>query len=474
MKLKFDSTLEYQAHAVSAIVDVLDSQPLVQSNFEISAAVGNGMELSDLGVGNQITLTDEKILENVHKIQERNDIQEVGVGGFGSGNFGEGVYGHGPLKHGRNFSIEMETGTGKTYVYLRTIFELSKKYGLKKFIIVVPSVAIREGVLKSIEITKDHFRTLYDNEPFDYFVYDSKKLDGVRQFATSNHIQIMIINIDSFRKDIPDKDPAEMSHEELKKLNIINRENDKMSGRKPIEFIQAAKPVVIIDEPQSVDNTPKAKRAIANLNPIMILRYSATHKDLHNLLYKLDPIRAYDLRLVKRIEVASVRSDDSFNEAYVKLLKTDNKNGIKAQIEIHKEKDGNVRPAKLMVKQGDNLFERSGERENYREGYIVQNIDCSPGSEYIEFNSGKFLELGQDIGGLGDDIMKAQIYETVEQHLKKERALKGKGIKVLSLLFIDKVANYRIYNEDGTTSLGKIGQWFEEAYQQLTERPIYS
>jgi type III restriction enzyme len=320
---------------------------------------------------------------------------------------------------------------------------------------------------------KEHFHTLYDNAPFDHFVYDSKRLGKVRQFATSNQIQIMVINIQSFQKDVADKDLSEMTEEELKKLNVINRENDRMSGRRPIEFIQAASPVVIIDEPQSVDTTKKSRRAIGNLNPMATLRYSATHRNPYNLLYKLDPIKAYDLRLVKRIEVASIRSDDNFNDAYVKLLKTDNKNGIKAQIEIHKEGPTGPKAAKLWVKQGDDLYRRSDDREAYRDGYIVQNIDCTPGSEYIEFNQGRFLKLGQEVGGLGDDIMKAQVYETVEQHLKKERALKGRGIKVLSLFFIDRVANYRIYNEDGTTSLGKIGQWFEEAYKELTAKPIY-
>ncbi len=451
MKLKFDPTLEYQQDAIRATLGAFEGQPIVQSHFEISATANDAMKLSDLGVGNNITLDDEQLLANVHKVQEANDIEKISA------------------LQGREFSIEMETGTGKTYVYLRSIFELSKNYGFKKFIIVVPSIAIREGVLKSIEIMKEHFRTLYNNAPFDYFVYDSKKLGRVRQFATSNQIQIMVINIQSFSKDVADKDINEMTDDELKKLNIINRENDKMSGRKPIEFIQAANPIVIIDEPQSVDNTPKAKRAIANLNPVSTLRYSATHRSPYNLLYKLDPVRAYDLRLVKRIEVASIRSDDSFNDAYVKLFKCDNKNGIKAQVEIHREKGGNVKPAKVTVKQGDDLYVKSGERESYRDGYIVQNIDCTPGAEYIEFNSGKYLEMG----GLGEDIMKAQVQETVEQHLKKERAIKGKGIKVLSLFFIDKVANYRIYNDDGTTSLGKIGKWFEEAYQELSAKPIY-
>ena len=456
MKLKFDPSLQYQQDAVNAVINAFDGQPFVQTGamaFQ-SFQIG-GLSLTELGMGNRLMLPDDDILKNVHAIQEANDIEKVAA------------------LQGREFSIEMETGTGKTYVYLRSIFELNKTYGFKKFIVVVPSVAIREGVLKNIDVTKEHFQTLYDKVPFDYFVYDSKRLGKVRQFATSNQIQIMVINIQSFQKDVADKDISEMTEDELKKLNVINRENDRMSGRRPIEFIQAANPIVIIDEPQSVDNTEKSRRAILNLNPVATLRYSATHRNPYNLLYKLDPVKAYDLRLVKRIEVASVRSDDNFNDAYVNLLKTDNKNGIKAQVEIHKEGPSGPKAAKLWVKQGDDLYVKSGERETYRNGYIVQNIDCTPGSEYVEFNQGHFLELGQDIGGLGEDIMKAQVYEAVEQHLKKERALKGKGIKVLSLFFIDRVANYRVYNDDGTTSLGKIGQWFEDAYRELTAKPIY-
>lgn len=456
MKLKFDPALQYQQDAINAVIGVFDGQPFVQSSaIAVQSIETGGLFQTELGMGNRLNLADVEILKNVHRIQEANEIEKVSE------------------LAGREFSIEMETGTGKTYVYLRTIFELNKTYGFKKFTIVVPSVAIREGVLKSIDIMREHFETLYDKAPFDHFVYDSKRLGKVRQFASSNQIQIMVINIQSFQKDVADKDLAEMTEDELKKLNVINRESDRMSGRRPIEFIQAANPIVIIDEPQSVDTTEKSRKAIGNLSPMVTLRYSATHKTPYNLIYKLDPIRAYDLRLVKRIEVASVRSDDNFNDAYVKLIKTDNKSGIKAQIEIHKEGPGGPKQAKLWVKQGDDLFVKSGEREAYRNGYIVQNIDCTPGTEYIEFNQGRLLELGQEVGGQADDIMKAQVYETVEQHLKKERALKGKGIKVLSLFFIDRVANYRLYNEDGTTSLGKIGQWFEDAYRELTAKPIY-
>ena len=456
MKLKFDPALQYQQDAINAVVNVFDGQPFVQTGamaFQ-SLQIG-GLFQTELGIGNQLTLRDDEILKNLHAAQEANGIEKTDT------------------LQGMEFSVEMETGTGKTYVYLRTIFELNKTYGFRKFIIVVPSVAIREGVLKSIDMMKEHFQTLYEKTPFDHFVYDSRRLGKVRQFATNNQIQIMVINIQSFQKDVADKEVSEMTEDELKKLNVINRENDRMSGRRPIEFIQAANPIVIIDEPQSVDNTEKSRRAIRNLNPLLTLRYSATHRNPYNVLYRLDPIKAYDLRLVKRIEVASVRSDDSFNNAYVKLLETDNTNGIKARVAIHKEGPSGRKPTRLWVKQGDDLYIKSGERYAYRDGYIVQNIDCTPASKYIEFNQGRFLEVGQEIGGLSDDVMRTQVYETVEQHLKKERALKGKGVKVLSLFFIDRVANYRTYNDDGSTSLGKIGRWFEEAYRELTAKPIY-
>ena len=440
MKLKFDPTLEYQRHAIDAVVGIFDGQLMAQSSFEISQTPGGlGVVQTELAIGNDVTLDREKILENVRAIQERNEIERVCE------------------LQGMDFSIEMETGTGKTYVYLRTIFELNKVYGFKKFIIVVPSIAIREGVLKSIEMMEEHFRALYDNVPFKPFVYDSKRLEKVNAFARDNSLQIMIINIQSFQRD----------------ANIFNQEHERSHGYRPSDLVKAARPILIIDEPQNMEGERSAE-AIRNLEPVATLRYSATHKNFYNLLYKLDPVRAYDLRLVKQIEVASIRSDDSYNDAYVKLLKTDNAKGIKAQVEIHKGKpSGDVGTSKVWVKQGEDLFVKSGEFEHYREGYIVQNIDCTPGAEYVEFNQGKLLGLGQETGGMGDEIMKAQVHEAVEQHLKKERALKGKGIKVLSLFFIDKVASYRAYNADGSIALGKTGQWFEEAFKELIAKPHY-
>lgn len=455
MKLKFNSTLQHQQDAINAVVSLFDGQPKMDANFAVIHREINEL-VPESGIANKLIISDEQLLENVHKIQVANDIEKV----------------KDKKLQRRDFSIEMETGTGKTYVYLRTIFELSKHYGLKKFIIVVPSVAIREGVIQSIKAMREHFSALYDNEPFSYFFYDSKKLNTVHQFSTNNQIQIMIINIQSFQRDVETRELSELTPEELKKLNVINRENDRMSGRKPIEFIKDTNPIVIIDEPQSVDNTAKAQKAIKNLNPLITLRYSATHRNYYNLLYKLDPVRAYELRLVKHIEVNSVRSDN-FNDSYVRLLTTDNKKGIKARIEIYQKIGNAVKTRKLWVKQGDNLYRESNEHGQYRDGYIVKNINCRPGNEYVEFNSGKYVEFGQAIGENGDDVMKAQIYDTVMQHLDKERFLRNREIKVkvLSLFFIDKVANYRVYNENGTPSLGKIGKWFEEAYQHFTERP---
>jgi len=454
MRLKFDPALAYQGDAVNAVADLFEGQPIGQSSFEVSSTVSAGMTLTDHGVGNNLVLEEEQLLTNTRAIQERNGIEMV------------------ETLQGRDFSVEMETGTGKTYVYLRTIFELNKRYGFKKFIIVVPSVPIREGVLKSIEIMREHFRSLYDNVTFGHFVYDSKRLGAVRQFSGSNHIQIMVINIQAFQKDVPDDDPEAIADEVLQRANVIYRDNDRMGGR-PIEFIQAANPIVIIDEPQSVDTTPKSRRAIRQLNPAVTLRYSATHRNPYNLLYKLGPIEAYDLRLVKRIEVASIKADDDFSDAYVKLLSTDNKNGIKAKLEIHKAGAKGPQKKKVTVKQGSDLYQLSGEHFPYQQGFVVQNIDSTPGYESVEFNQGRVLDLGQEIGGTQTDVMKAMIHLTVEQHLKKERALKDRGIKVLSLFFIDKVANYRIYNDDGSTSPGPVGQWFEEAFRELSAQPRY-
>ncbi|ABO49060.1 type III restriction enzyme, res subunit [Desulforamulus reducens MI-1] len=436
MKIKFDSNQQYQLDAIQAIVDVFKGQPRSQGKFEVDLmGLSSGM-FNELGVGNHLTPDEDTILANLKEIQEQNGIPQA------------------EALDGMNFSVEMETGTGKTYVYLRTIHELYAQYGFTKFIIVVPSVAIREGVLKNLSITKEHFQGIYGNQPFDYWVYDSKRVSSLRQFASSNQLQILVINIDAFNK---------------KENNVIHKENDRLSGRKPIEFIQATQPIVIVDEPQNMEST-QAKEAIQSLNPLCTLRYSATHRHIYNLLYRLDPVKAYDMKLVKRIEVDSVLEEDNFNQPYIRVesIKA-TKTKITAKLTIDcKQADGVKRTSVSISKNGTDLYELSGNRELYQ-GYIVDHIDA--GSQYIAFTNGVVLNTGQQMGGYNDDIMKVQIRETVKEHLEKELHIyrnlpEGKRLKVLSLFFIDKVANY----DDAE---GKIRLWFEEVYQELAFKPRY-
>jgi len=449
LKLKFDSNLQFQLDAINSVVNLFEGQPMEDSLFK-QAFEKKTSELHEFAyTGNNLVLAEEDILENLKQIQDSNDLEIA------------------KKLEGMNFSVEMETGTGKTYVYLRSIFELNKKYGFKKFVIVVPSIAIKEGVLKSITIMKKHFQDLYNKTPFDHYVYDPKNINNISSFAKNNNVQILIINIDAFRKTVEN-----VSDES--KANIIHRRRDQLQGRKPIEYIQAVRPILIIDEPQSVDNTPKAQDAIKTLKPLCTLRYSATHRNVYNLTYSLNAIKAYDQRLVKKIQVTSVVEEITGNNAYAKLIKTDNKNGIKAKISIHILEKGMVKEKTIQVKDGSDLFELSNEHEVYKNGYIVRVIDCTPGEEYVEFVNGLRVDMKQEIGGNNDDVQKAQIRTTVQQHLDTENRLRSEGIKVLSLFFIDRVANYRFYDDDNEASKGKFAKWFEEAFLDLINRPQYA
>lgn len=457
MKLKFDSNQQYQIDAVNSLVDLFDGQPLSRGDYTIelvsrSEESQTSIFQSEFGIGNNLLLSDDTLYSNLKKIQLRNDIEVISSNSF--------------MNNGLNFTVEMETGTGKTYVYLRTIFELSQKYGFRKFIIVVPSVAIREGTIKNLEITRDHFLTIFNNIEYEFFLYDSRKSNRLRQFATSNQLQIMVINIDAFRKDFSDS-------ENEKKSNVIFKENDKLSGHKPIEFIQATKPVVIIDEPQSVDNTPKSQEAIKSLNPLCIFRFSATHRNLFNQVYKLDPVRAFELKLVKQIVVAEVSGSNAGSEPYLKLLEVDNKKGIRARVRIHAQAKDGIKQKDIWVKQNADLFTLSNEREAYRNGYEVTEISAEPGNEYIDFNSGRLL-LGQERGGMKDDLTSFQIQNTIMKHLNRELQVKDRGIKVLSLFFIDRVANYRSYDENGQPVKGKYAELFEKHYNELIKKPQYA
>jgi len=455
MKLKFDKNLEYQQQAIASVVDLFRGQTPMHTNFTVSAYNGQiGLFDTENGIGNRLELDEEEILKNLQEVQLRNGLPQTKY-----------------LKAGEyDFDIEMETGTGKTYVYLRTIFELHKNYGFSKFIIVVPSIAIKEGVYKTLQITEEHFKELYGNTIYHYFVYDSSKLEQVRSFAVSDNIEIMVINIDAFRKSFTD--PTKET-----KANIIHRTNDRLNGMKPIELIQETRPIVIIDEPQSVDTTPKAKEAIKSLNPLCIFRYSATHVERHNLVYKLDAVDSYNLGLVKQIEVAGFTTKDYHNKAYLKLLSVDNKKSpITAKIEMDvKDRRGVVKRKAVTVKRGDDLYEKSGGRDVY-EGYIVSEIYCEEGNEYVAFTSKPdILRIGKPIGDVDDLTVKEQmIRKTIEEHLNKELVLNKLGIKVLSLFFIDRVANYRYYDEDGNPQKGIYAKLFEKHYNDLIRKPKYN
>lgn len=454
MTIKFESNLEYQGEAINSICDIFEGEEIFQSNFSIAPLkddAGRMFQSFTIGIGNSIKMIEEDMLANIQRIQLRNGLPQSTVQSF--------------KKDGMNFSVEMETGTGKTYVYLKTIFELNRRYGFTKFIIVVPSIAIKEGTKKSLEMTKDHFKSEYENLVYDYFVYDPAKLEQVRSFATADTIQIMVINIDAFRKSFENDD-------ENNKSNIIHRYNDKL-GHKPIDLIKEANPIVIIDEPQSVDNTDKAKEAIAALNPLCCLRYSATHRNPYNMMYKLDSIDAYELKLVKQIEVATATVEGFQNDAYIDLVKVDNKSGIKAQVELDIQKKGKVDRKKVWVSQGKDLFDLTG-RDQY-EGYIVEDIWFDGESWYMSFTSNdKVVKQGIPAGSLSDEMVKReQIRMTIEAHLDKELVLNPQGIKVLSLFFLDKVANYRVYDAEGNRQNGKYAQIFEEEYNRLIRKPKY-
>ncbi|OEG70128.1 hypothetical protein ATZ36_05990 [Candidatus Endomicrobiellum trichonymphae] len=438
MKLHFDAGQPHQQEAVKAITEIFKGQPVNNGGFEISFGGQDGLNLLVKGVKNNIVLSEEQILKNIQEIQKNNNL---------------------PVSsklEGLNFTVEMETGTGKTYVYLRTIYELNKQYDFKKFVIVVPSIAIKEGVIKNLEITYEHFQGLYGNTPANFQVYDSSKVSAVRGFADSNNIQILVINIDSFAKD----------------ENIVTRPNDKLTGKQPIEFIQNVNPIVIVDEPQNME-TEIRKRAVERLNPACTLRYSATHRNLYNLVYSLNPVKALDLGLVKQIEVDSVTTEHNHNNAFIELLgfKQNKKNSIMAKVKIERETAAGIKPKIVSININANLFELSGKREIYRNNFIVNAMNIT--EKFVEFKNGRRIILGQNNSQIQDEIAKTQIERTIMEHLKKEKSFKTQKIKVLSLFFIDRVANYRSYDENGNITKGKIFKWFEEIYNEKISKPDY-
>lgn len=464
MKLHFEPNLDYQLQAIEAVCDLFKGQETCRTEFTVVKDVRDKQTRftfaqHDLGVGNRLWLHEDEVLENLRQVQLRNGLKPADK-----------------LVSG-DFTVEMETGTGKTYVYLRTIFELNKRYGFTKFVIVVPSVAIKEGVYKTLQITRDHFKALYAGIAYDYFQYDSSKLGQVRNFATSSQIQIMVVTVGAINK---------------KDVNNLYKDTEKTGGEKPIDLIKATSPVIIVDEPQSVDGglQGRGKEALGEMNPLCTLRYSATHVDKHHMVYKLDAVDAYEKKLVKQIEVAALTVEAAHNRPFIRLVETKNQRGtVTATLELDVEKLGKVsRRAIPNIGQGDDLQQITGRKlyEDYRVGEIRtgrggQSVEINrPGSEPV------ILAQGQAMNDVNDeDFNRLMIRRTIKEHLDKEKRLRlygstpddpeasKTGIKVLSLFFIDRVENYRVYDDEGNPQKGKYALIFEEEYRKLAAHRDY-
>lgn len=422
MKFKFDGNLDYQLEAINAVIELFKGQAKNGKSFPF--VVENGV------IPNELDIPKKKILENLKEVQKLHELKEN------------------EKLEGMDFTIEMETGTGKTYVYLRSILELNRKYGFQKFIIIVPSVAIREGVLKSLEITKQHFKQMFDNISYNFYEYDSSKLSRIRQFARNNNVEIMVMTLDSFNKD----------------TNIMNLNIDKLSGQKPIDLVSQTNPILVLDEPQNMESE-KAKEALAKLNPMFRLRYSATHRQIYNLVYRLTPVDAYNKNLVKKIEVMSVVKDDDYNGAFIRCVDiiADAK-GIKAKLEVNKKTKSGSKLTTITISSRDNDIYKKTASPEY-EGLMVSKIDARYG--FVELSNGTTINKGQDLGGDRQELMKIQIRNTIEEHFRKQVKLKSEGIKVLSLFFIDKVANY-------ASEEGFIKKTFVKEYKEVIKKfPAY-
>ncbi len=472
LKFQFEDSQQYQLDAIAAMTDIFVGAERVDPVFAVVKGIVDEGALPGMGefggFANPAMMNSDVIRENVRKIQMQNGIFVLDEKAELDAWKVNDITHDGQERDCPHFSIEMETGTGKTYVYLRTMMELSRKYGMRKFVIVVPSVAIREGVKKAIDQTQDHFQALYNGSRIESFIYDSGNVSRLRNFASANTVQVMIINIQAFIRGY-----SEDEADDGKPSNVIYREMDVLSGKRPIDFIKTVRPIVIIDEPQSVDSGSKAQGALKQLNPLCTMRYSATHTTSYNLMYRLDPIKAFRLKLVKQIKVAPVKEIGGGNDAFVSFEKaTTSATGPKADVVINYSDRGEFDQKTIKVKKGDDLYKKSGEIAAYRNGFKVKTIDATPGAEFLELENGKRFRPGESAGGIGDDIWKAQIDLTVEEHFKRELTYSHLGVKILSLFFIDKVANYRGSPIDSTVK-GKVALWFEESFKKWASSPQF-
>ena len=447
MKLQFKHQ-KFQADAAKAVVDVFAGQPYLMPSYMMDRGTGTyQMSLTDAqdftGWGNQRIvpeLNNQIILDHIQKIQRANQIEP-------SPRL-EGTY---------NLTIEMETGVGKTYTYIKTMYELNKHYGWSKFIIVVPSIAIREGVYKSFQVTQEHFAEEYGKK-IRFFIYNSTQLTEIDRFASDNSINAMIINSQAFNAKGKD-------------ARRIYMKLDEFRSRRPIDIIAKTNPIVIIDEPQSVEGK-QTKKNLEEFHPLMTLRYSATHRSdsIYNMVYRLDAMEAYNKKLVKKIAVKGIqKSGITATDSYVYLEGINlSKSNPTAIIQFHAKGTLGIKTVSRKVRIGFNLYPNSGEMEEYKNNFIVKSIDGRDDS--VEFINGIKLYAGDVIGEVSEEqFRRIQIRETILSHIERERQLFYKGIKVLSLFFIDEVEHYRKYDKSGNPENGIFADMFEQEYEDIIQ-----
>ena len=456
MKFQFKHQ-KFQADAAKAVVDVFAGQPYLTPTYLMDRGYGQQSVTDDIdftGWRNERIvpeLSDKLILEHLQKVQRTNQIKPSDKL--------EGRY---------NLTIEMETGVGKTYTYIKTMYELNKHYGWSKFIVVVPSIAIREGVYKSFQVTQEHFAEEYGKK-IRFFIYNSAQLTEIDRFASDSSINVMIINVQAFNKSVDANEKLESGKRADKNAAIIFRKLDSFRSRRPIDIIAKTNPILIIDEPQSVEG-PAAKKNLKLFCPLLTLRYSATHKSdsIYNMVYRLDAMEAYNKRLVKKIAVKGItESGSTATDGFVYLESINlSKADPTATIQFDFKGASGIRKKNATVGIGYNLYDNSGNLDEYKVGFVVKAIDGRDNS--VEFLNGIKIFAGDVIGKVSEDqLRRIQIRETILSHLERERQLFHKGIKVLSLFFIDEVAKYKQYDEAGHPSNGIYADIFEEEYSDI-------
>lgn len=446
LTFQFDPDQSYQLDAIASVVDLFEGIPYQ----ELQDMLQGTTEDIIANFPQDENIDEFLLLDNLRMVQQRNNDEkkgselEISDDLYVDDGMVMEVAGHDSVRV-PHFTVEMETGTGKTYVYLRTIHELHKRYGFTKFIIVVPSVAIFQGVVKSIEVTKDHFRQLYDNKVISYIAYDSNKIGELKTFATSTDLTVLIMTIDSFNKA----------------SNNIYKHTEKIPGEwKPYQYIQATRPILILDEAQNFESE-KAKEALRTLKPLFALRYSATHRETPNLVYRLTPIDAFKNNLVKQIQVIGISELNNLNEKVLRLVEV-TKKPITAIVKAMALENGELVEKEITLKQNDDLFEKT-KNPDY-EGFIVSEIRYGKKEEeqIISFENGVTLSVVDSVFSK-ESIFRAMIERTIIEHMERQEELKHLGVKVLSLFFIDRVKNY-------VAPDGMIKRLFDEAFEKLKHR----